>query len=88
MSIVVVERAFPNGVDMDEMQALEDKAQWCLDAHSVKFLVSYFSTDRKRMICVYDAPDAEAVRIVNRESGVPFETIWAATVFEPQAQVG
>ena len=36
------------------------------------------------MICENDAPDAEAVRRVQRTASMPFERIWTATVFDWQ----
>jgi len=48
----------------------------------VTFIRSYFSKDRKRMICEYEAPDAEAVRRLQRTASMPFERIWTATVFD------
>jgi hypothetical protein len=36
------------------------------------------SLDRKRRICVFEAPDADAVRISYRSAGVKFERVWAA----------
>jgi hypothetical protein len=35
-----------------------------------------FSTDRKRMICLYHAPDAESVRLAQRAAGMPFGEVW------------
>lgn len=34
------------------------------------------------MICEYDAPDAEAVRSLQRTASMPFERIWTAKVFD------
>jgi hypothetical protein len=65
------------------VQALEDQAAWCLEKHGVRFVASYFSADKTRMICVYEAPDAESVRTANRVSGVPFDRVWAGEVFGP-----
>jgi hypothetical protein len=85
MSVVVVERAFREPVEFAAIQALEDQGATCLEALDVRFVVSYFSRDRRRMICVYDAPDAEAVRIAQRRAGVPFETAWPAHVVRLEA---
>jgi hypothetical protein len=80
MSTVVVERSFPEPVDFEDVQALEDRSAWCLQAHGVRFLKSYFSRDRRRMACLYDAPDAESVRLAQEKARVPFERAWAARV--------
>jgi hypothetical protein len=78
--VVVVERAFPQPVAFGEIQAVEDRGAWCLEAHGVRFLRSYFSRDRRRMICLYEAPDAEAVRLAQERAGVPFEKAWTSRV--------
>jgi hypothetical protein len=57
------------------------EGQWH-EQRRVKFIRSYFSKDRRRMICEYEAPDAEAVREVQRTASMPFERIWAAEVFD------
>ena len=82
MSRIIVERTFVERPDFDELQAQEDSVSWCLKEHRVEFVRSYFSKDRLRMICEYEAPDAEAVRIVQRTSGLPYERIWTAEIFD------
>jgi hypothetical protein len=64
---------------MDEIQALRDRAAWCLEQNRVRYLQGYFSSDRTRMICIYEAPDAESVRRINLQSGLPFDRIWTAS---------
>ena len=80
MSVVVVERSFPQPVAFADVQAIEDRGAWCLEAHGVRFLKSYFSRDRRRMMCLYEAPDAESVRLAQERAGVPFERAWASRV--------
>jgi hypothetical protein len=82
MAIVIVERKFDEANAFDELQAQEDSFAWCAEQHEVTFIRSYFSKDRKRMICEYEAPDAEAVRRVQRTASMPFERVWTATVFD------
>jgi hypothetical protein len=73
---VVVERSFAEPVSLDEVQAKEDAGQWCLDAHGVSFVRTFFSNDRKRMLCLYAAPDAEAVATAQRKAGMPVDRVW------------
>lgn len=80
-AIVLVERSFPGPVDFPAVQAMEDAGRWCLDLNGVSFLASFFARDRTRMVCLYAAPDAEAVRRTNARLGLPFERVWAARVF-------
>ena len=74
---VLVERSFEKAVTVEEIQALEDAGAWCLQAHHVKFAKTFFSTDRKRMLCLYEAPDAESVRLAQRQAAMPLDAVWA-----------
>lgn len=80
---VLVERRFATPVTLEEIQAIEDAGAWCLESHRVKFARTFFSRDRKRMICLYQAPDAESVRLAQRQAEVPFEQVWSFTAFHP-----
>jgi len=85
MSVVVVERSFPEPAVFEALHALEEGGAWCLEAHHVRHLKSYFSRDRRRMICLYEAPDAEAVRLVHKTTKVPLENVWTARVVDHEA---
>jgi len=74
---VVVERNFPEPVTVESLQAAEDAAAWCLKLHKVTFLRTYFSANRTRMLCLYQAPDAESVRLSQQQANMPFERVWA-----------
>ena len=82
-SLVLVERSFAEPVAFAAVQALEDRGSWCLDQHHVRFLGSFFAKDRRRMICLYTAPDAETVRLTNRRLELPFDRAWSARLFCP-----
>lgn len=80
---VLVRRRFEQAVSVEQIQALEDASAWCLEARRVKFVRTYFSTDHKRMICLYHAPDAESVRQAQRQANMPFEDVWAFLNVQP-----
>jgi hypothetical protein len=82
MSTVVVERSFGEPVAFEDLQAIEDRGARCLEAHRVRFLMTYFSRDRRRMVCLYEAPDAESVRLAQEKAGMPFERAWTARLLE------
>jgi hypothetical protein len=44
---------------------------------------TFLSLDGCHMVCEFDAPDAESLRLCFRSSGVPFTGIWTARVFAP-----
>ena len=81
---VVVSRRFDEPITLEEIQAVENAGAWCLETHRVKFARTFFSLDRKRMICLYSAPDAEAVRLAQRQAGMPVEQVWAFRKIQPE----
>jgi hypothetical protein len=77
----VVERSFAAPVSFESIQEIEDRGAWCLEAHRVRFAYTYFSFDRRRMLCMYEAPDAESVRRAQAQAGLPFDRVWPATLY-------
>ena len=82
---VLVARRFEEPVDIADIQALEDAGRGCLDTHRVRFVRSIFSRDRKRMLCLYAAPDAESVRLAQREAQMPVERVWSFQRLKPDS---
>jgi hypothetical protein len=80
---VLVERRFEEPVTLESLQAIEDAAAECLELHRVTFLRTYFSANKKNMLCLYQAPDTESVRIAQQKAGMPVERIWACKHFLP-----
>lgn len=76
---VLVERSWESPVELGDIQALEDAGAHCLETHRVKFARTFFSLDQKRMICLYEAPDAESVRLAQRQAGMPVDAVWACS---------
>lgn len=80
---VLVSRFFDEPVDLDALQARESASAWCLEAHRVRFLQTLVAMNRKRMLCLYAAPDAESVRLTQRQTEMPFDAVWPVTVCSP-----
>ena len=78
----IVERSFDPPLTSEELAATEERMAPCLDLYDVKWLRSYWSTDRKRMICEYEAGDTESVRNVQRESCAKFDRVWTTDLLE------
>jgi hypothetical protein len=74
---VLVERRWEDPVTLGEIQAIEDAGASCLEARNVEFARTLFSYDRKRMVCLYKAPDAESVREAQRAAGMPVDLVWS-----------
>lgn len=80
MEIIVVERSFEEPQDTERLQAAEDAVAWCLEQHAVTFHYTLVSPDRRRMVCIYRGPDAEAVRVTQRTAGLALDRAWPAAV--------
>lgn len=85
MTLVIVERSFEEPVDVAALNAREQAGSWCLDQYRVRFLRTLVARDGKRMLCIYDAPDAEAVRVSQRTLDMPVDRVWAATALRDVA---
>jgi hypothetical protein len=82
METIVVERTLEEPLDVAALAANGERTQACLQAHNVRFVQTYRSPDGKRVICVYEAPDAESVRLALRQHGaLPFDNAWKASVW-------
>jgi hypothetical protein len=79
---IVVERTFATPQTNADMAAVADRERGCLDIYRVTWKRSLLSDDRRRMICEYEAPDAESVRRVQRQAEAEVDRIWTAEVIE------
>lgn len=82
---VLVERSFDTPVELEAIQALENASAWCLQEHRVKFARTFFASHRKRMLCLYEGPDAESVRLAQRAAAMPMDDVWAFTRVDAEA---
>lgn len=80
MTRIIVERNFDSPVTDAALKSVMDRMGPCLEIYKVKWVRSHLATDRKRMMCEYDAADAESVRTVQREAKASFDRVWAAEV--------
>jgi hypothetical protein len=79
---IIVERTFDRPPSDDDLTAAGMRERPCLDLYGVAWRRSVLSVDRLRMVCEYEAPDAESVRKVQREAGNSFERVWPGSVIE------
>ena len=82
MARIVVERSFETPQSDADMQAVADQERPCLAAYEVAWKRSLISADRKRMVCEYEAADAETLRRIQREAGAQFDRVWVGDVIE------
>ena len=83
MAVVIVEETFDPPIDPGQISPIAQQVSPCLPVYDVTWLHSFIARDGTRCICVYDAPDAEAVRHAYRTSGANFDAVWTASPFQP-----
>ena len=66
--------------DIDEML---QHAGGCFDLHRVTWYRSFLAADGDRMLCWYQSPDAESVRMAMRDLGSDLSLVWPGQVSGP-----
>jgi hypothetical protein len=82
MAHLIVEQTFATPLTDEEHNRAALRLDPCLEAHGAQWMRSYLSTDRLRMVCEFEAADAEAVRASYRSAGAPFERVWSTHVYK------
>ena len=82
MPRIVVERNFETPQTDEDMKRVADQERPCLGAYQATWKRSLVSADRKRMICEYEAADAETMRRIQREAGAQFDRVWVGEAIE------
>jgi hypothetical protein len=78
MPHIIVEYTFDPPATEEELDRMAEQLDPCLEGRDVRFIQSFVALDRRRRICVFEAPDAETVRVSYRSANVAFERIWSA----------
>lgn len=84
MARILVEKVFDPPITEAQWNQDVERGIPCHTAHNVRWIRSMMARDRSRVICEFDAPDAETVRRSFRKAGLPYVRIWAIDVLEPE----
>lgn len=77
----LIENRYSRPKSLEALVAMDRSARWCLDAHRCMPLFQSVAPDGLSSICVYQVPDAQALRNAARQLEVdPPPAIWGATV--------
>ena len=82
MNSMIVENSFPEPLTDEEHSAVAKRLDPCLEAHGARWVRTYLSADRLRMVCEFEALDADAVRASYHSAGVAFDRVWSAEVYQ------
>ena len=86
MSLVIVETLVDYPLTPEQLTATDLQVLACLDERQATWHYSLLSSDRHRMLCLFEAPDAESVRESYRKGGGDFKQIWAAELILPDGR--
>jgi hypothetical protein len=76
--LAVAQRALPDGMTLEEAQYRATDPRGCRARLRLHLFGAFLALDGRRMCCAYYTPDLESVRVANRESNLPIESLWAA----------
>jgi hypothetical protein len=54
------------------------------DEEGVKWLFSFLSPDRRKSYCLYEAPNAEAIRVAARRANLPADVVIEVSEIRPE----
>lgn len=82
----VIQRTFPQGLNVipneNGAKALHSICARNLEK-GVSWVHSYVTRDKSRTFCIYDAPDAAAIRQAAEANGLPVDHITEVRVLDP-----
>jgi hypothetical protein len=71
----------------EEVEATKDIADNIIrinDEEGVRWLFSFLSPDKRKTYCLYDAPNAEAIRIAARRANIPADVVIEVSEVRPE----
>jgi|ERR1700722_17801375 Protein of unknown function (DUF4242) len=81
MARVMVEQVFTEPLTDERYGAFAKQLDPCVELRHGAWRRSSVSKDKLRVVCEFEAPDAESVREAYRMANVPYERVWAADVY-------
>ncbi len=81
MARVMVEYSYTEPFTDERYSESAKELDPCLEVRGGAWRRSSLSKDRLRMVCEFEAPDAEAVREALRAAKHSFERVWTADVY-------
>jgi hypothetical protein len=78
---VLVSFCFEQPMTPGELEVIEGYGGVCLQSHRVRVLRAFIASDRRRVLCLCLAADAESVRLALRDAAPPCERICALQQF-------
>ena len=78
----LIERNFAEALEVTKEGA--DQVRQINDEEGVKWLFSFLSPDKRKTYCLYEAPNAEAIRIAARRANIPADVVIEVSEVRPE----
>ena len=78
----LIERNFAEAIEVTKEDA--DQVRQINDEEGVKWLFSFLSPDKRKTYCLYEAPNAEAIRIAARRANIPADVVIEVSELRPE----
>jgi predicted DNA binding CopG/RHH family protein len=87
MTVYAADRHLP-GISMDQLAdaqkaAIETSKRFTEEGRPVQYIRSTYLPDDDRCVCLFEAQDAEDVKAVNDEAGIPYQRVVQAHDLTP-----
>jgi hypothetical protein len=79
MSTILLIREFDQGIDRKGVKAMAMSSGECFGLYNIDWKESFLSDGGRRMVCHFEAPDAEAVRTALSVNQQTYESVCPAT---------
>lgn len=82
MAKFLIERSFA-----EELEATKDGVDEIVrinDEEGIKWLFSFLSADKKKTYCLYEAPNADAIRRAAKRANIPADVVIEVTDVRPE----
>jgi hypothetical protein len=78
----IIERNFAQKLELTK--EANDKVEQINDEENVKWIFSFLSADKKKTYCLYEAPDAEAIRRAAKRANLPADAVIEVDEVRPE----
>jgi hypothetical protein len=78
----LIERNFAEALEVTKEGA--EQVRQINDEAGVKWLFSFLSPDKRKTYCLYEAPNAEAIRVAARRANIPADVVIEVSELRPE----
>jgi hypothetical protein len=78
----LIERNFAEALEVTKEAA--DQVRNINDEEGIRWLFSFLSPDKRKTYCLYEAPNAEAIRTAARRANIPADVVIEVSEIRPE----